>query len=95
MQQEEMPDVAQAKVGATSEKPAPEPFQVIEKRKTRSQGSAEELKLLALKEAEVSPRVPLPSLAPVEAIWQCLRRPSRRHRLAPAIRYRLDMFLTD
>jgi len=47
------------------------------------------------KEAEVSPRVPLRSPGLVKTSQQCLRRSSRRYRLAPAIKYRLDMFLTD
>jgi len=59
MQQKEMPDEAQAEVGATTERPAPEPCWVVEKRKTRSHGSEKELELLPLKEAKVSPRAPL------------------------------------
>ena len=47
------------------------------------------------KEAEVSPRVPLQSPGLVKTSQQCLRRLSKRYRLAPAIKYRLDMFLTD
>jgi hypothetical protein len=49
IQQGETPDVVEAKVGATAEKPAPEPSWVVEKRKTQSQGSAEEVKLPASK----------------------------------------------
>jgi hypothetical protein len=49
MQQEETLNVAQTEVGATMGKPAPEPPRVVKKRKTRSQGSAEELKLPASK----------------------------------------------
>ena len=49
MQQKAMPDEAQAEAGVFMEKPALEPPWVVEKRKTRSHGSAEELKLPASK----------------------------------------------
>jgi hypothetical protein len=45
MQQKEMPDEAQAEVGASYGKANPEPPRVVEKRKTRSHGSVDELKL--------------------------------------------------
>ena len=45
MQQKEVPDKAKAEAGQTKEGQAPEPTWVIEKRKTRSLESAEELEL--------------------------------------------------
>jgi hypothetical protein len=59
MQQEETPNVAQAKVGATVEKPALKPPWVVEKRKTRSQGSVEELKLPTSKRNRGKSKSPL------------------------------------
>lgn len=49
MQQKEMPDEAQAEGGAATERPGPELARIVEKRKTRSHGSAEELELPASK----------------------------------------------
>jgi hypothetical protein len=58
MQQKEMPDEAQVEVGASYEKASPEPPQVVEKRKTRSHGSVEELELPASKRSQGKSKSP-------------------------------------
>ena len=49
MQHQMVPDKAQDEAGAATKRPSPEPPRVVEKRKTRSHGSAEELELPASK----------------------------------------------
>ena len=58
MQQKATPDEAQAEAGVSIEKPVPEPPWVVEKRKTRSYGSAEELELPASKRSQGKSKSP-------------------------------------
>ena len=53
-----VPDVVQAEAGVATKRPAPKPPRVVDKRKTRSHGSVEELELPASKRSRGKSKSP-------------------------------------